>query len=559
MSASPPWYGWPPTPSESSPSTGGDPSVGSSRLDSEALSSPGPVWVPIINRTIALTEARAVMVWGYITVVLDETTIGVQLRLLIDGVQVAIAGQAEGAVAVNEAFHHRTDAALAIGDHTISLEWQTTDADVSLDVTAELSAMPVNVLAFAATPPVADAGPDATYLAFSAKVLAGGASGGIPPYTYLWTQLSAPPDSSIDLDDNTDPVSGFVLNGVAGAYVLDLQVTDSVLSVAHDQVTFTAEVLIDWVAGPANVLPAGSFWSIGAYSPALDLFVLGSSGAAVFELYSSPTGAAWTLRQNLGAHGSRCMCWAPISGVFVVMTSTVNWTSPDGIVWTSHVYPGTFPNSVIESPDGHIIVADRGTFYRSADAGATWAIIAAPDAVPDWTALASDGTNLTASIGVSSTAQPVTAAKSTDNGASWVAHVLPGVTANDAPQAGVYTPDLGIFQLIGFDNVGGAIPPFYKSADGTTWVANPSGVNDAYFYSLINVPVSVPFLLSGGDENTTPENLAVTFDGVTWQTMTGPDPIGGWIILLYSPSQNTIIMASWNGPGSDIWIGTPAP
>ena len=124
----------------------------------------------------------------------------------------------------------------------------TTAGAATLSVTATdagtgTSATDTALITFqSATPPVAlaaNAGPDQTIILGSVVQLAGSASGGTPPYSFQWQQVSGPVQS-------IDPANGVgsairVTGLLAGAAVFQLTVTDGTSATATDAVTVNVQ------------------------------------------------------------------------------------------------------------------------------------------------------------------------------------------------------------------------------------------------------------------------------------------------------------------------------
>ncbi len=88
-------------------------------------------------------------------------------------------------------------------------------------------------------PLVADAGPDATLVIDTPTALAGAASNGVAPYTYLWSVVSKPALGAVAFVSATVANTNVTLSGATGAYVLLLTVSDSAAQTATDDVTLT--------------------------------------------------------------------------------------------------------------------------------------------------------------------------------------------------------------------------------------------------------------------------------------------------------------------------------
>lgn len=104
--------------------------------------------------------------------------------------------------------------------------------------------------------PVANAGADFDGAVGAPSALDGSASSGIPPYTYLWTVISAPVGGAVVFDDDTDPTTNATPD-TEGEYTLRLTVTDAIAATDSDDVVMTAEAALP--LDDLSVTPYGAY------------------------------------------------------------------------------------------------------------------------------------------------------------------------------------------------------------------------------------------------------------------------------------------------------------
>lgn len=99
-----------------------------------------------------------------------------------------------------------------------------------------------------------DAGPNAPAVLGVPQALAGSASGGTAPYTFLWSVQSKPVGGVVAFVDATNPTTNVTLSGAEGVYVLKLIAHDAVGTVAGDTVTLSVpfETQLLWSDGAIN-------------------------------------------------------------------------------------------------------------------------------------------------------------------------------------------------------------------------------------------------------------------------------------------------------------------
>jgi hypothetical protein len=200
------------------------------------------------------------------------------------------------------------------------------------------------------------------------------------------------------------------------------------------------------------------------------------------------------------------------------------WTSPDGIVWTSHDVVGTMPvqcHSCVGGPAGIAASLDDGTVIYSHD-GVSWApvtLAGLPEGTKG-TSLEWSGSRFVAVVSVTSVSNEVqTLSYVSPNGAVWTGRPLSGLFAGRAVSEVV--ADEGAI-LIHFANPNGSTDLWARSADGGSWQEATE------VEALKSSDVFDTTIASNGDRflaTLTSKSLDWTMqtstDGVTWT------PLGG--------------------------------
>lgn len=293
--------------------------------------------------------------------------------------------------------------------------------------------------------------------------------------------------------------------------------------------------------------PAGVAWS-----PDLNLFVLVTFGPTQ-NIYSSPDGAVWTLRQATG-HGMHTVCWCPISQIFLAMSSFDAWTSPNGTAWTQHPFAAP-PIAYLdcgEAVDGSLLLSRAGHFAKSIDGGATW-VETAVAGNADWLGLSTKPATVTGSVGGNDVS---TGAEHTLNsGSAWIASALPGSNGVTTYLYGAsFNPEFDTFAAVGSDFTGPAVGMLWTSPDAITWLQRTVPGGDPLLKACCEVNrAPSPYIFSCGTANPTNKLLA-SWDGVTWIGDVGPAG-DNFSSCAYNSIDNILVMTSFDGP---IYAGTPA-
>ena len=132
MSASPPWYGWPPVDSSSGNAAASDPGVAQQLIAPQTVE--GGSFVVLASQTVRLVEPRALMVWAYLYVVPGGAAAGLGVtRISVDGTVVAVARQYDGSnngMTINSQVRSTT---LAAGDHVVEFLFEgAAETEVSI-------------------------------------------------------------------------------------------------------------------------------------------------------------------------------------------------------------------------------------------------------------------------------------------------------------------------------------------------------------------------------------------------------------------------------------------
>lgn len=281
------------------------------------------------------------------------------------------------------------------------------------------------------------------------------------------------------------------------------------------------------------------------------------------QIYTSPTGAAWTPRES--GVGFQLNAVAFAAGLWVVAgNSGTVLTSPDGVAWTPRLYGVTANLNGVAyggSPATWIVVGSGGTILKSTDAGVTvaWATQASGAATglsavaatsTMFLAVGDAGRILTSPEGIAWTARTsgTTAALRTayyQGGTTptrWAAAGDNGVMLV-SPNAGVTWAERVMRDVVHDGTkwiaVGqGAI--LLTSPDASDWTLRPAVAGTTSTYGMHSVATSGTYTIAVGESGT----LLGTSDGVTWTVIaTGVLSSSTFSGIVYSP-----------GPGTYRWL-----